>query len=457
MQEFDLSLEILNQILDEKIAFNDALKNKFQTEIALRPLRPLVAGLVGCELRHHLLFLFLVSGIEKELPEGTEPLNEAQKRFLALVLGNDFFFRRLPADKANEAFKDFLGDDEKYARYAPLFEKAGSVNDLIPESISRSSDEYLSLRYNTPSWALKIWKHFHYGNLYKTLRSFARPESFFLRIRTSLISEEEVLANPDFKPTSVSGVVSYVGKTPLRKLDWVKEGKIFLERPLTKSLFDAHKVSEPGEILLYNGNADSSLEKELIESYGSSVGINLGTPDVDQKIAITKTIKDLGLHNVNFFSVSDPLCMEAAVSKKQDVVICAPDSTNFDLVRSTPDYLLRFDKDKMDGLLEGEKNALEGCAKFVEDNGVLIYVVYTLSKKEGHATVASFLQAHSDFKLESETQHFPFEDLATAAYVALLRKSPAEETAEIPSADPSLLKPAETVSASLSSDAEGSR
>ena len=146
MQEFDLSLEILNQILDEKIAFNDALKNKFQKEIALRPLRPLVAGLVGCELRHHLLFLFLVSEIEKELPEGTEPLNEAQKRFLALVLGNDFFFRRLPADKANEAFKDFLGDDEKYARYAPLFEKAGSVNDLIPESISRSSDEYLSLR-----------------------------------------------------------------------------------------------------------------------------------------------------------------------------------------------------------------------------------------------------------------------------------------------------------------------
>ncbi|HBS03258.1 MAG TPA: hypothetical protein DEA63_05335, partial [Firmicutes bacterium] len=91
MQEFDISLEILSEILDQNVLFNDALKNKFQKDIAIRPLRPLVAGLVGCELRHHLLFTYLIDGVEKNLPEGQEPLSETERRFLALVLGNNLF------------------------------------------------------------------------------------------------------------------------------------------------------------------------------------------------------------------------------------------------------------------------------------------------------------------------------------------------------------------------------
>lgn len=451
MQEFDISLEILSAILDDGIAFNDALKNKFQKDIAIRPLRPFVAGLVGCELRHHLLFRFLIKDVEKDVSEENK-LTENEVRFLTLVLGNDFFYRHIDAEKANEAWKASLSDENKYERFIPLLGKAGSTNDLIPESISRSSENYLSLRYNTPSWTLKIWRHFGYGNLYKCLRSFARPETFYLRVRTSLISEDEVLANADFAPSPISGVVVYKGKTPLRKLDWVKEGKLYIERPLTKKILDEHKVHEPSEILLYNGNADSSLEKELLESYGSAIGLNLGTPDVDTKLEITKEIKALGLRNVNFFS-ADPLAMEASISKKQDLVICAPASTNFDAVRTSPDFLLRFPKTSMDGLLEGEKNALYGCAKYVEENGVLIYVVYTLSQKEGHATVASFLSEHAEFKLEEETQHFPYADLGTCAYVAVLRKTSVQDTVDLPSSDPALFAKAETsVSVSLSSD-----
>ena len=454
MQEFDLALGILNAILDDKTPFGDALKEKFQKDVAVRPLRPFVSGLVGCELRHHLLFAYLINGIEETVPEGEERLTESERRYLSLVLGNDFFYRHVDAEKANASWKETLSDPSKYDRFAALLSKAGTTSDLIPESISRSSDEYLSLRYNTPSWALKIWKHYGYGSLYKTLRKFARPESFFLRIRTSQIGEEEVLANPDFEKTGVPNLVLYKGKTPLRKLDWFKEGKIFLERPLTKVVFDAHKVSEPGEILLYNGNDDSSLEKELIETYGNAIGLNLGTPDVDKKIDVSKTIKERGLHNVNFFS-ADPLAMEAAISKKQDLVFCAPRSTGFDRVRSTPDFLLQFDKEAMDGILEGEKNALDGCAKFVEVNGLLVYMVYTISKKEGHAAVYSFLQEHSDFKLESERQHFPFEEEETAMYVAVLRHAPRELPLDQGLAHPSVFAPErERVSASFSTPQE---
>lgn len=427
MQEFDLALEILNSILDEKISFGDALKAKFQKEVVLRPLRPCVSGLVGCELRHHLLFTYLVDDIESKLPEGEARLDENERRYFYLLLGNDFFYRHLPAESANAAWKAMLSDEAKYDRFAELLGKAATTSDIIPESISRQSDEYLSLRYNVPSWALKIWKHYGYGSLYKTLRKFARPEPLYVRVRTSVLSEEEVLAQPDFAPTSVPHILFYKGKTPLRKNDWFKEGKIFLERPLTKHVLDLFPVSEPSEILLFNGNPDSSLEKELIESYGSAIGMNVAVPDSDTRVDAKKLIKEKGLHNVNLFSAPDPLSMEAAISQPQKVVFCSPNSTGFDRVRTTPDFLLNYDKDAMDGILEGEKNALYGCAKFVETNGVLVYMIYTISKKEGHLMVASFLQEHAEFKLESEKQYFPYEESDTAMYLAVLRKGENEK------------------------------
>ncbi len=422
MKEFDLALEILNSILDEKVSFGEALKEKFQKEAALRPLRPSVSGLVGCELRHHLLFTYIIDGVEKNLPEGETPLDEQERRYLALVIGNDFFYRHLDGEVANASWKAMLSDEAKYERFASFLASASTTSDLIPESISRSSDEYLSLRYNVPSWALKIWKHYGYGNLYKTLRKLSRPEPLYVRVRTSVISEEAVLANPDFVATSFPHILLYKGKTPIRKLDFFREGKIYFERPLTKAVMDEFPVSEPSEVLLYNGNPDSSLEKELIETYGSSIGLNIAVPDADKKVDVKKVIKEGDLHNVNLFSCPDPLSMEAAISKQQSLVFCSPDSTGFDRVRSTPDFLISYDKDSMDRILEGEKSALYGCAKFVEVNGLLVYMIYTISKKEGHLTVSSFLQEHPEFKLESEKQHFPYEPSDTAMYVAVLRR-----------------------------------
>ena len=215
-------------------------------------------------------------------------------------------------------------------------------------------------------------------------------------------------------------------------------------------MFDEYKVSEPNEVMLFNGNPDSSLEKELIETYQHSIGINVAVPDADQKVDVKRLIKEYGLHNVNLFSAPDPLSMEAAISQKQSVVFCSPNSTGFDRVRTSPDFLLQYNKDGMDEIIEGEKNALYGCAKFVDVGGLLVYMVYTISKKEGHNMVVSFLHEHSEFKLESEKQSFPFEDNDTAMYVAVLRHEPNEISVDKPTPHPGVFA-AETqrVSASL--------
>ena len=49
-------------------------------------------------------------------------------------------------------------------------------------------------------------------------------------------------------------------------------------------------------------------------------------------------------------------------------------------------------------------------------------MIYTISKKEGHATVTEFLMNHPEFKIVKEEQLFPYDELDTALYYCVLKK-----------------------------------
>lgn len=446
MEELDLSLAILSDIIDNDVPFNEALRKVFQADVNKRPLRSSVAGLVGCELRHHLLFVYLTTPLEN--------YSEEEKRILSLGLGDLYFVKRLPEADIKDALKTRLGE-EKYALAEPLIAKENDPASFIPEELAKSSNKYLSLRYNTPEWVLKIWEHFGYGTTYKVLKKNNHPLVTSVRVRSVISAEELLNNNPDYVKSSVEGMLLYGGKVPLRKLNEWRDGKIFAEKLATKALFDAHKVEEPCEVFLYDGNADSSPLKEIVESYGSTIGINLGVKDLQKYADVTRLIQSMGLKNVNFFA-ADPSSMEASISRPQDLVIAAPDSSNFDLIREYPDYLLHFKKEGMDALFAQEKATLEGCSKFVAENGTYIYMIYTISRKEGHSTIADFLLNHREFQLVEEKQEFPFEDHDTSLYYAVMKKvTPlAKDTVPLTELGSNLPKAAALSSASEAKPAE---
>ena len=310
MQEFDLAQKVLNDILVNDVQFNDALKKLFQADPAIRPLRGSVAGLVGCELRHHLLFTHLVDEAK------IEGLTEEEKMAIKLTLADIYFFKRIPLEDMKKVLSEKIGE-EKMEKLEPLFAKAETPNEFIPAEFPKTSNKYLSLRYNTPEWVLKIWQHFGYGQTYRILKANARQNTSSVRIRTSMVPVEEVLNNnPDFVKSGVEGILLYGGKTPLRKLDLYKQGAIFAERMATKAMLDEYKIEEPQEAFIYNANADSSLFKEIIETYQNKIGLNLGCPSVDNYTDVTRMIKQGGYKNINFFG-AEPDSMEAAISRPQ--------------------------------------------------------------------------------------------------------------------------------------------
>lgn len=415
MQEFDLAQKALRDIVKGDIYFNDALKKIFQTNVELRPLRGTVAGLVGCELRHHILFNYLIDELK------VETFTEEDRLVISLALANLYFFKRLSKEDMEVILKEKLGE-EKLAAIKPLLEKADKPNEFIPANLEKTSNRYLSLRYNTPEWVLKIWQHFGYGLTYRVLKANNRQNTITARVRTSRVTVDEILNNnSDFVKSPVEEVLIYGGKTPLRKLDAFAKGNLFLERMAVKAMLSEYKIEEPKEAFLYNGNLDPSLFKEMIELYQDKVGLNLGCPDLSKYPEIIRLIKESGYKNVNFFGAA-PDSMESAISRPQDLVIAAPNSSNFDLIREYPDYLMHFKKEGMDALFAQEKAVLEGASKYVAEKGVLIYAINTLSKKEGHMTITDFLANHPEFQLNKEVQAYPFEDMQTTLYYAVMVK-----------------------------------
>ena len=418
MQELELAKKVLDDIIDGGTPFNEALRKVFQPDESIRPLRPLVAALVGCELRHHLLF--------RELLSHYEGLSEEEKRYLSLGLADIFFVRRIAKEEMVNALSEAIGL-EKLSAFEALFAQSEVPGVLMPENLSKSGNKYLSLRYNAPEWVLKIWSHYGFGTMYKILKKNNRPGPQTVRVRLSKTSADAVIGNSvDFSKAPVEGMLFYNGKTPLRKLEEFRRGNLFLERMLTKELLDKYRIHEPFELFCYDGNEDGSVLKEIIETYGKEIGLNLGVPSLDSHADVTAMLRRDGLKNVNFFAAK-PDCLESAISKPQDLVIACPNSTKFELVREEPDFLLHFKKDEMDALFEQEKAVLDGCAKYVAEDGTLIYMIYTISKKEGHQTIASFLSNNPEFKIVEERQAFPFEETDTAMYYAVMKKGKKEE------------------------------
>jgi hypothetical protein len=82
-------------------------------------------------------------------------------------------------------------------------------------------------------------------------------------------------------------------------------------------------------------NTSNTAKTADSEKFGVTVRYSTTCPDRHPpvyayalKVEVTRAIKEKGLHNVNFFSAPDPLSMEASISRMQDLVIAAPDSTN---------------------------------------------------------------------------------------------------------------------------------
>jgi len=411
MNIFETSKTVLLKLVNEDVPFTIALKNTFKKNNSDAIEKSNVAALVGCELRHHYIFDNLIN----RFFEGVEFEKTIYLRF---TLANGLFLKRFPEKDLVALAEQDLDKEKIYALYS--FVK--STNEIIPNELDKSSPEFLSLRYNTPAWIIRMWqKQYGKGVVFKTLKVNYRQSVPSIRVNENKIDVDEFLAkHPDFSKAPVDNMIIYQGRGSPKKLPEFDNGSLYFMKMATKVILDSLDLDVLKGIAIYT-EVPNNIYMDLLTRFKEEAKADLVINNTNCYYETKRNLEKLGKHRM-FIYEAEYTSLLTCLSKKVHTMICMPKSSTFDLFRSTPDYFLRIKQDGLDELIANESACLAECSKYVEDGGELVYMVPTLSRKESNNIIAKFLVENKDFELIEERQFFPFEVYDSCLYSARLKK-----------------------------------
>ena len=411
MNIFETSKTVLLKLVNEDVPFTIALKNTFKKNNFDAVEKSNVAALVGCELRHHYIFDNLIN----RFFEGVEFEKTVYLRF---TLANGLFLKRFPEKELVALAEQDLDKEQIYA----LYKFVKSTNEIIPNELDKSSPEYLSYRYNTPAWIIRMWqKQYGKGVVFKTLKVNYRQSVPSIRVNEKKIDIDEFLAkHPDFSKAPVDNMIIYQGRGSPKKLPEFDNGSLYFMKMATKVILDSLDLDVLKGIAIYT-EVPNNIYLDLLTRFGEEAKADLVINNTSCYYETKRNLEKLGKHRM-FIYEAEYTSLLTCLSKKVHTMICMPKSSTFDLFRSTPDYFLRIKQEGLDELIANESACLAECSKYVEDGGELVYMIPTLSRKESNNIIAKFLVDNKDFELIEERQFFPFEVYDSCLYSARLKK-----------------------------------
>ena len=415
---FNTSLSILNKILNDDIAFRVAIDQECRKHKIEASTRSLIAATIGAELRHHLLFTYLV---DKNFLERS---NE-EKLGLYLLLGNNLFSKKMVEEEALSSFKDYLvsiKSDLSLEEVKTFLKKHNDPSSLIGEEIDRGSLKFLSLRYNTPVWLIKMWqKHFGKGLTIKILNANTKLPYSVLRVNTLKVDSESLLSKYEkFSKAKLDDTLFYIGKESLNKQEEYQNFEIFPTSLALKYLLDSLEINPYGNVAIYQGVYGENLFLEVAQKMGKEMECELLFKSAKDYMHLETNHEKYGLSKTTYSQMKGDFVTH--ISKKVNAFFLYSESSSFQNIRTSPDYLLHFKQDSLDDIIQREKSLLEMVKDYIEDEGKLIYIVNTLSKKESVNIIKEFLENNKDFSLLDQKQFLPFDDYNSTLYYAVLKK-----------------------------------
>ena len=412
---------ILSDIIEYDLPFGLALNKHFKVDkkkVIDQNLKNNVSAILGCALRHAILFDELIKKYFGELPLRV-------RTSMHVYMANKIFLNMVDEKEAFAFMKQKFIDNQlefDNDKYCQLDEATNDRKNLIPNELNPESNEYLSCRFNTPIWLIKMWKkQFSPKLTYPILSANSKGASVLYRVNNSIISTSDFLKeNPSFQETEIPGMVAYVGEKNLRKATVRSCPNIYEYSQAYKKVFDMLDLDPFRGIAVYTGTVNNAF-LELMACNSNNVKFDYVAKNGEAYYHAKKLAERYALENVSIYA-AQPSAIITCISRPVHNFIVMPESSNFAQIRVNPDYLIHFKSEEFDSLLAAQKDALEEAGQLIEDGGNLTYMVTTLNHKEGRAQVINFLNNHPEFKMVEDRQIFPFDKLDCTLYYAVLKK-----------------------------------
>ena len=410
-----LARDILNRIINENTPFSLALKQAFKKNEVSKEDKANISAMVGCVLRHYLV---LSNVISKQYPN----LDSVGVIALMIAFSNALFIKKLDQEDCNKEAQQYLKDED--VKVQNFIEPYLAEKKLVPENIEVGSFEFLSYRYNTPVDIIKMWsKQFGHIAVSKALKANSKPAPVVLRIDNKKIEDEEFFNKyPEFERIEgVNGMALYKGEGKFKNHE-VSEKALATPYALAfKEMLDEGDVDLLRGLAIYTEYPNDLLidllsRKENISGVEFIAG-NLATASNARNFLNKNQVRGVNVYEAQASAII------TCLSKPVHTFVVMPDSSRFNLLQLLPDYFLRFDFNKLDELIANQKLALKEAAEQVEEDGYLLYLVDTLSKKESINIINEFLANNENFTLVRDKLYFPYKKYGGSYYFAALKKA----------------------------------
>ena len=410
-----LARDILNRIINENTPFSLALKQAFKKNEVSKEDKANISAMVGCVLRHYLV---LSNVISKQYPA----LDSVGVIALMIAFSNALFIKKLDQEDCNKEAQQYLKDED--IKVQDFIEPYLAEKKLVPENIEVGSFEFLSYRYNTPVDIIKMWsKQFGHIAVSKALKANSKPAPVVLRIDNKKIEDEDFFNKyPEFERIEgVNGMALYKGEGKFKNHE-VSEKALATPYALAfKEMLDEGDVDLLRGLAIYTEYPNDLLidllsRKESISGVEFIAG-NLATASNARNFLNKNQVRGVNVYEAQASAII------TCLSRPVHTFVVMPDSSRFNLLQLLPDYFLRFDFNKLDELIANQKLALKEAAEQVEEDGYLLYLVDTLSKKESINIINEFLANNENFTLVRDKLYFPYKKYGGSYYFAALKKA----------------------------------
>ena len=410
-----LAKEILIRIINESSPFSLALKQAFKKNNVSKEERASVSAVVGCVLRHYLVMSHIINSQYSELTsEGVIAM--------MIALSNALFIKKLDQAECNQDADKYLKEDDVKAEQ--FIEPYLQDKKLVPADIEVGSFEFLSYRYNTPAEIIKMWnKQFGHISAGKVLKSNSKPAPVVVRINNNLIEDEDFFNQyPEFERIEgVSGVALFKGEGKFKSHP-VSEKNLATPLALAyKEMLDEGDLDPLRGIAVY-AEYPNDLFVDFASRKENITGVEYIAGNLSACTSAKNFLNKSALKGVNVYEAQASAII-TCLSKPVHTFIVMPDSSRFNLLQLLPDYFLRFDFANLDALIANQKFALKEASAQVEEDGYLLYLVDTLSKKESINIINEFLNENSEFSLVRDKLYFPYKKYGSSYYFAVLKKA----------------------------------
>lgn len=343
---------------------------------------------------------------------------------MRVALYQILFLTKIPhaaaVNEAVEFVKRIRGQKSANLVNAVLRNIIRNLNKLPTPDSESDPVQYLSIMYAHPSWIVKRWVE-RYG-VYETEQLLsANNERPVIAVRANLLKTSVSELARLFDERGIKYTKSKYLEDFLRvghlsgiyNLDLFNQGYFSIQDEsagLVVKLLDP----KPGEIIVDLCSAPGGKTTyigELMRNAGKIIAVDKYEHRLN---LVRQSCERIGLTNVEFV-VEDATVVnfEGGVDK---VLVDAPCS-GLGVIRKKPDIKWQREPNDIKNLTKIQLELLETASKLVKNGGVIVYSTCTIEPEENIEIVKSFLDKHSEFKIEDARNYLPVDVVTNDGYM----------------------------------------